>query len=85
MANIKSAAKQARNSVRRRVINQQRMSKFRTIEKKIRDLVTKGDKETAVKLLNDLQSALDKAAKGKTIHRNKASRKKSKIAKLLKK
>ncbi len=85
MANIKSAAKRARASVRRRTINQERLSKFRTIEKKIRTLITKGDKETASKLLKDLQSALSKAAKKKTIHRNQASRRKSKIAKLLKK
>jgi small subunit ribosomal protein S20 len=84
MANIKSAAKQARMSVRRRVHNKARVSKFRSLEKQIRALVVKSDKDGAKKLLAQFQSALDKAAKAHTVHRNTASRKKSRLAKLLK-
>lgn len=84
MANIKSAAKQARMSVRRRAHNKERVSKFRSLEKQIRALVAKNDKDGAKKLLAQFQSALDKAAKARTLHHNTASRKKSRVTKLLK-
>lgn len=84
MANTRSAAKQARVALRRRVINQRLVSKVRTLEKKIRSLVAQGDKASAAKLLGDLQSAVDKAAKKQTIHANKASRTKARVSKLLK-
>jgi small subunit ribosomal protein S20 len=85
MANTLSAAKQARASLRSRIHNQRRISRVKTLEKEIRALVAKGDKDAAKKLLSEFQSAVDKARKGKTIHRNKASRSKSRIASLLNK
>lgn len=84
MANIRSAAKQARAALRRRVFNLSRISKVRNIEKQIRALAAKGDKEGSAKLLGELQSSVDKAAKGKTIHRHKANRIKARMAKLCK-
>lgn len=84
MANIRSAAKQARVALRRRTFNLSRVSKIRNVEKEIRALVSKGDKDGAVKLLCELQSKVDKAVKGKTIHGKKASRIKSRMTKLCK-
>lgn len=85
MANKRSADKQARVSVRRRANNQTLTSKAKTMAKKLRTLATEGKKEEAAKLLPELQSAYDKAAKKNSIHKNKASRIKARISKLLKK
>jgi small subunit ribosomal protein S20 len=84
MANTRSAEKQARVGARRRAINKQLMSKARSLEKRVRALAVKGDSKGAAELMQKLQSAYDKAAKKKTIHRNKSARVKSKLAKLLK-
>jgi len=80
MANTRSAAKQARSSVRKRTYNQRIISGYKSVEKKILALVKEGKKDEATKLLSQLQSAVDKAAKKKTIHRNKASRVKARLA-----
>lgn len=84
MANTRSAAKQARASLRKRAVNQKAVSKLRTIQKKITTLVKDGKKADAVKLLSDLQSSADKAAKKKALHKNNASRIKARIAALVK-
>lgn len=84
MANTRSAAKQARVAVRRRVINVATTKTVKTSEKQIRALVKAGNKEEAAKLLAKFQSNLDRAAKKGVIHKNKASRQKSRVAALLK-
>lgn len=83
MANTLSSKKQARVRERRRLINKTRVVKFRKEEKKIRSLLADGNKEEATKELPALFSALDKAAKKGAIHKNKANRTKSHVAKLL--
>lgn len=84
MANTKSAAKQARVNLRRKAINRAAKNEIKTIAKKFHTLIAAGDKAGASKLLGEAQSKLDKAAKTKTIHRNKASRAKARLAKLVK-
>ncbi len=84
MANTQSAAKQARKAMRRRVINRAIKSKTRSAEKEIRALIKTGKKEEALKLLPKVHSALDKAAKKGTLHKNNAARRKARIAALLK-
>ena len=84
MANTKSAAKQARTSERRRDVNKKRSTAFKQAEKKFKALVAGGKKEDAAKMLSEVQSKLDRAAKTKTIHPNKASRAKARLAKLIK-
>jgi small subunit ribosomal protein S20 len=84
MANTRSAAKQARVALRRRSINQSTKSAVKGTEKQIRSLVKEGKKAEALKLYLQFQGQVDKASKKNALHRNKASRSKSRLAKLLK-
>lgn len=84
MANTKSAAKQARVSLRRKALNRKVKTKIKEVTKKFKSLVASGDKAEASKLVPQVQSELDRASKKKTIHKNKASRLKSQAAKLAK-
>ena len=80
MANTASAAKQARGALRRRVVNRLLLDHARTAQKMLVALLTAGKKEEAAKLFPELQRRLDRAAKGKAIHRNRSARIKSRIA-----
>ncbi|MDR0534420.1 MAG: 30S ribosomal protein S20 [Verrucomicrobiales bacterium] len=84
MANTKSAAKSARSSQRRRTVNKNSSATYKQAEKQLRALVAGGKKDEAVKLLPKVYATLDKAAKKKTVHKNKANRSKSRLAKLVK-
>ncbi|MDZ4787919.1 MAG: 30S ribosomal protein S20 [Blastochloris sp.] len=84
MANTKSAAKQARVSLRRKALNRKVKTKIKDVTKKFKSLIATGDKTGAGKLVSQVQSELDRASKKKTIHRNKASRLKSQAAKSVK-
>ena len=84
MARTRSAAKQARASLRRRAHNKAILSRLHTLERKFLDLVGAKKNEEAVAVLSQLFSALDKAAKTQVIHPNSASRKKSRMAAKLK-
>jgi small subunit ribosomal protein S20 len=82
---IKAAKKALRSSARKRVVNLRRTRAMKEVVKDIRDLVGKGGaKEAQTKLANAYQ-AIDKAAKLGIIKKNAASRKKSRLARLLKK
>ena len=74
MPNIKSAEKWARQSEKRRVRNLDTKTRVKTIVKKPR---TSGDPAAVAKA----DSTLDKAAQKGVIHKNKAARKKSRLAK----
>ncbi len=80
MANTASAAKQARGALRRRVVNRLLLDHAGTAQKKLVALLTAGKKDEAAKLFPELQRRLDRAAKGKAIHRNRSARIKSRIA-----
>ncbi|NJK90341.1 MAG: 30S ribosomal protein S20 [Blastochloris sp.] len=84
MANTKSAAKQARVSLRRKTLNKATKTKIKDVSKEFKSLVASGDKAGAAKLLGKVQSELDKGAKKNTIHPNKASRLKAQAARLVK-
>ena len=84
MANTRSAAKQARASLRRGAQNKSIKYRLHTLEKKFLAAVTAKKTEDANALYRLLSSALDKAAKTKVIHRNNASRKKSRLSARLK-
>jgi small subunit ribosomal protein S20 len=60
-------------------------SKLHTLERKFLALVEAKKAAEATTALRDLTSALDKAAKSKVVHRNLASRKKSRLASRIKK
>lgn len=83
---ITSSAKKAlRASKKKRVYNLARMRAVKDAERKIKNLLIAGKVAEAKALVSEYQKALDKAAKGKTIKANKASRKKSRIATLVNK
>ncbi len=83
MANHKSAAKRARQTVKKNALNTRTKAGVRTIEKKVRLAVTAGDKETALKTLLTFSSRMDKAAKKGLFHKNTASRKVSRLSTLI--
>jgi small subunit ribosomal protein S20 len=84
MANTRSAAKQARASLRRQANNKSIKSRLHTLEKKFLAAVDAKKAADANALYRELSSALDKAAKTRVIHRNNASRKKSRLSARLK-
>jgi len=84
MANTRSAAKQARASLRRQANNKSIKSRLHTLEKKFLAAVAAKNAAEASALYRLLSSALDKAAKTRVIHRNNASRKKSRLSARLK-
>ncbi len=83
---ITSSAKKAhRQSLRRRKFNVARKDAVSTALKAFKKLVVAGDKKGAMKAMPALQKAIDKAVKGHTLNKNTASRKKSRLSKLVKK
>lgn len=84
MANTRSAAKQARASLRKQANNKSIKSRLHTLEKKFLAAIADKKTEDANALYRLLSSALDKAAKTQVIHRNNASRKKSRLSARLK-
>ena len=79
MAITTSAKKAHRASLSRRVFNDRRIEGVRDITKKIKKLLLEKKKGEAARLLPDVYKAIDKAAKGNTIKKNTASRKKSRL------
>ena len=80
MANIRSSEKSIRKTETRTLRNQAKKSRLRTLRKKVLSAVQEGDNQKAQQAYNEFASAADKAAKGNTIHKNKASRLKSRAA-----
>jgi small subunit ribosomal protein S20 len=78
----KSAKKALRQSVSRNAANTARKEAYRLIVRDMKKLQTSKPKEF-VALLPKLYSALDKAAKTKAISKNKASRLKSRLTRLV--
>ena len=83
MANTKSAAKSARQTITRTRGNRRVLGAIKTQLKTTRHTIKTADKEVARPLVQKLSSAVDKAAKTGRIHRNKANRLKSRTAKAL--
>lgn len=83
MPNTKSAIKAARQNIKRRAVNLLALDKIKKATKQVRKLATSGKVDDARKALTDAFSALDKAAKKHIIHKNTASRLKSRLSKLV--
>ena len=81
----RSAKKALRASDRKREFNLRRKEKVNKTVKSVKKLVTANNKKEAVQALREAQKALDKAVKGKTLNKNTASRKKSRLSKMIKK
>ena len=85
MPTTRSAAKRLRSSAKRHLRNRIRKSLVRTTEKKFMAKIEASDVDGAKEALKACMQALDRAAKGNTIHDNKADRKKSRLTARLQK
>ena len=85
MAITRGAKKAHRSSLRKREFNLRRKDKISRAVKTLKKLVASGKKKEAEAMMGEVQSALDKAVKGKMIKKNTAARKKSRLSKLVKK
>jgi small subunit ribosomal protein S20 len=84
MANTAQARKRARQSEKRRQHNASLRSSLRTAVKKVKKAISAGDKAAAEKIMQASQAVIDRIADKKIIHKNKASRDKSRLSKRIK-
>ncbi len=84
MPNTKSAKKHLKQSIKRRARNRSVKSELRHEMKEVRTAIGAGKVEEATKEAVVAQTKLDRAATQGIIHRNKAARLKSRMAKALK-
>jgi len=83
LANHKSALKRMRQNAVRQARNTHIRSNMRTNVKKIREAVANGDHEAAKAALEKTVPLIDKASTKGVIHKNTASRKISRLTKLV--
>lgn len=83
MPNTSSAKKAMRQSRRRNAINVRTKFKFKSAVKETKSAIASGDKQKSAEGLKKAMSALDKAVKKNVIHKNTASRRKSRLAKAM--
>lgn len=83
MAITKSAKKAIRQSAVRKEQNLVYKNKIKSVVKEARSLVLAKKMDEAKKLLPEIYAALDKAAKVGVIKKNNASRRKSRLTKLI--
>lgn len=69
-----------RNSARKNSQNRSRKSGLKSAEHKYAEIVKGGKREEAAAAFKAVSSVLDKAVKSGIVHRNKADRKKSRLA-----
>jgi small subunit ribosomal protein S20 len=84
MANSAQARKRARQNEKQRQHNTSLRSTLRTAVKKIQKAVLAGDKEAAKTEYQASVSVIDSIADKKIIHKNKASRHKSRLSAAIK-
>ena len=83
MANTKSAIKRIRQNEKRRLHNRIFRGRARTFVKKAHLAIEEGNLEEARQRTVEAVSALDKAAEKGILHKNNASRRKSRLMKKL--
>lgn len=76
-----SAEKNIKQSAKRKLRNIAAKSELKSAFKKAGDTIAQGKKEDAATAVRDAMSLIDSDAKKGIIHRNKADRKKSRLAK----
>ena len=82
MANIKSQIKRNRQTVKRNLANRKVRSEIQTRTKNADAAIAEGA-DNADELVREAIAKIDKAAANGTMHKNKAARKKSQLAKRL--
>ena len=80
MANTKGARKAARQSEKRRTHNTSLRSALRTAITRVKKAIEAGDKTKAAHVYRESVGVLDRITDKKIIHKNKASRHKSRLA-----
>jgi small subunit ribosomal protein S20 len=84
MANSKQAAKRAKQAAKQRTANMGLRTTLRTAIKKVKAAIASGDAKAAEAALAENVSTIDRIADKKIIHKNKASRHKSRLAQQVK-
>ncbi len=84
MANSAQARKRARQASAQRDSNISQRSEFRTAIKKVRKAIEAGDKAAAKLVYQASTSLIDSIADKKIVHKNKASRCKSRLSQAVK-
>jgi len=79
VANIASAKKRARQTVKRRTQNASHRSMLRTYMRKVLDALEAKDKDAATKAFKEAAPVIDRMANRGQIHKNKAARHKSRL------
>jgi len=80
----KSAQKAMRGSARKRAVNLVTIKKYKDAVKAVRKAVSTGKLDEAKKLLSSAYKQMDKAVKKNVVHKNKASRLKSRLSRATK-
>ncbi len=80
MANTKQARHRARQSTVRNAHNSAQRSRLRSAIKSVRKAIDAGDKKAAMDTLSSATSVIDSMANKKVVHKNSASRNKSRLA-----
>jgi small subunit ribosomal protein S20 len=83
LANHKSAIKRARQNEKRRLRNKSTKTRIKSIVKGIRSTASENSKKAALAELNSAKSIIDNAAKKGVIHKKTASRKISRLSRLV--
>ncbi|MFG0330237.1 MAG: 30S ribosomal protein S20 [Phycisphaerales bacterium] len=83
MAHTLSAKKRIRQTERRRALNRWRKRRIHTAITAFERALNRGTTDEASEALRNAESVLDKVARTGAIHRNKAARKKSRLARRL--
>ncbi|MCX7228471.1 MAG: 30S ribosomal protein S20 [Burkholderiales bacterium] len=84
MANIASARKRARQAVKQNAHNSSLRSRLRTAIKSVRKAMATGDKTVAAAQMKASTSVIDSIADKRIIHKNAASRYKSRLSAAIK-
>jgi small subunit ribosomal protein S20 len=84
MANIASARKRARQAVKQNAHNSSLRSRLRTAIKSVRKAMASGDKTVAAAQMKASTSVIDSIADKRIIHKNAASRYKSRLSAAIK-
>jgi small subunit ribosomal protein S20 len=83
LANHKSAIKRARQNEKKRMRNKSSKTRIKNIVKGVRQTVSEKSNEAALAELDIAKSIIDNAAKKGVIHRKTASRKISRLSRLI--
>lgn len=83
MAHSLSAAKRHRQSLKLHDANKARQTAAKSAVRKVRELVAAGQRDEALTAVREASSILDRAAQKGALHKNNASRRKARLARLI--